>query len=589
MALKTIFLFILTIAAGLNSSTKGQQTMAKDRFQQAKEAVLGSEDLKGSSVSWCFRDIQTGEILDSWNERQNMIPASTAKLFTTAIGLELLENEFRYETKIFIKGEVKKGQLNGDLIIIGSGDPSLGSGIEGSLSAEGVLIKIHSTLNELGIKKINGKIIVDPHCFGYDQSAIPRDWVWEDMGNYYGAGAFGLNWRSNSFSLTFSPGKSTDDNAVMSKTIPVLYKTEIKNSIKVSKTESDEIYLYSSPLSRTIFTSGKLQINEGPQTEKGAIPDPPFQFGSELLSFLNGHKINVNGGVSVSVTKLNPGDKWIKACTMQSPTLIDLVKEINQNSNNLFAECLSKTLQDSFNVDLMELIDIEGSDRPYLTDGSGLSRTNLVTTSTHTEFLRQYNIIHNSEFKTTLPEAGVSGTMKNFPQIPGLYIKSGSVGKVRAYAGYMMDKNGRPISFSILFNNFLCSSTVPKTFAIELLSGASERVFADPVVFPEFINFNDTLLSVPSLKELIERKNGLGDSCKIMLTVISNPTSDVPYYQVRAGTPQYCSEPGEIHFRINVINRSIEEYDSVNRIYVGLRKEEKPKPEKAKRRQRRNG
>jgi D-alanyl-D-alanine carboxypeptidase/D-alanyl-D-alanine-endopeptidase (penicillin-binding protein 4) len=177
-------------------SLTAQNQRPTDRFNSARKSLLEDPAVKRGQISWSFRDVQTGQELDAHDQKKMMIPASTQKVFTTAIAINSLEISYVFQTKFSVKGPIKKGEIQGDIIIRGDGDPSFGSGIAGALSGDSVLYKIGKMLQDSGISKINGNIIIDPFIWPYDHSVIPRNWTWEDIGNYYGAGAWGLNWRS---------------------------------------------------------------------------------------------------------------------------------------------------------------------------------------------------------------------------------------------------------------------------------------------------------------------------------------------------------------------------------------------------------
>ena len=189
----------------INAQTQG----STDRFAAARKSLLDDSAVQRGQISWSFRDVATGQELDAFEQKKMMIPASTQKVFTTAIAINSLEISYVFQTKFLVTGRIKKGELQGNIIVRGDGDPSFGSGIAGALSGDSVLYKIGKMLQDSGISKINGHIIIDPFVWPYDHSVIPRNWTWEDIGNYFGAGAWGLNWRSNEFDIRFTAGKIT--------------------------------------------------------------------------------------------------------------------------------------------------------------------------------------------------------------------------------------------------------------------------------------------------------------------------------------------------------------------------------------------
>src|SRR5690606_29845624 len=126
-------------------------------------------------------------------------PASTLKTVTTATSFSILGQDFTYKTPIYINGEIKNGVLKGDVIVVGNGDPTLGSSRYQQTKPKLVMNKIVQFLKNKGINAIEGNVIVDDMLWGTEQ--LPSTWAWEDIGNYYGAGASALVWRENQMKI----------------------------------------------------------------------------------------------------------------------------------------------------------------------------------------------------------------------------------------------------------------------------------------------------------------------------------------------------------------------------------------------------
>jgi D-alanyl-D-alanine carboxypeptidase/D-alanyl-D-alanine-endopeptidase (penicillin-binding protein 4) len=485
------FSLVFFVFQGVSLFLNAQITGPKDRFEQAKSSLSGYSGIKNASFSWCFRDAASGQILDSCHTKLRLVPASTAKIATSMLGLEILGPRYTYQTPVYIRGEVKRNQLFGDLIIVGSGDPSFGSGIRGAESADSILFHIYSILKKLKIKKIKGRILIDPHFLPYNHSSVPGTWQWDDIGNYYGSGIYGLNWRSNSFEIEVVREKKQNDQLIIAGVNPKLHNTEFVNAVKTNQTRPEqEIYIYSSPLSKTIFVDGNMRPETGRLTARGAIPNPPLQFGHEIISFLKEKRIEVVDGLAITEQKLDVDStfQWVE--TFKSPPLTDLIREVNQQSNNLFAEGLFRTIGKAINPsllpaeigDTLEALLIERfklSDGSIeMADGCGLSRRNLLTTGLQSELLASITRnIHFIAFKNSLAVAGISGTFQSFEKTPNLIGKTGSMGGVRAFSGYLCDRTGKTCAFSILVNNYEGSGAELKKLLVEMLAGASEHQF----------------------------------------------------------------------------------------------------------------
>src|SRR3989339_771459 len=162
------------------------------RFEQ----FLSDPAISNASVSFFVADAENGDVLLSYNPKTSLIPASTMKLVTSAAALELLGPEYTFKTNIGYTGSPSRsGRLDGNIVITGGGDPSLGSEYFNDHYREFIDSWVEAIKNA-GIKKIRGRIVTDDSY--YDFEPVPPRWLWEDMGTYYGAGVFGLSVFNNS-------------------------------------------------------------------------------------------------------------------------------------------------------------------------------------------------------------------------------------------------------------------------------------------------------------------------------------------------------------------------------------------------------
>lgn len=180
--LRLAFYLLLTNCLLLTAKSYAQQTLTDFLTELKKE-----NELINASISLSAIDVLTGTVVCEYNPKLSLTPASTMKVITTASALQLLGKDFRYETLLQYSGTFDKttGVIDGDLYIKGSGDPSLNS--EYFRKEEDTLAvpnKWATVLKEKGVKKITGQLVVDISCFEED---IPANWVWGDMGNYFGA------------------------------------------------------------------------------------------------------------------------------------------------------------------------------------------------------------------------------------------------------------------------------------------------------------------------------------------------------------------------------------------------------------------
>src|SRR3569833_1068516 len=172
----------------------------QSRLQTAFNRLATDSQCKYASVSLTVLDVKTGQTIFAANPNMGLATASTLKTITSITAFNILGKDFRYQTQFGYTGTIdSNGTLNGDIIIKGSGDPTLGSWRYEGHHENDILNLMVAALRKAGIKKVNGRIIGDDSVFG--SQSIPNGWIWMDLGNYYGAGTSALTWRENQFDI----------------------------------------------------------------------------------------------------------------------------------------------------------------------------------------------------------------------------------------------------------------------------------------------------------------------------------------------------------------------------------------------------
>ena len=203
------------------------------QLQSAVNELDRDPDMRAASWSICVMDAQNSKLLLGHHMHKSLATASVMKVVTTATALSLLGANYQFETVLEHDGELTSaGILNGNLYIRGGGDPSLGSHrLENHLQLESLMGSWAKILQQRGIKAIRGRIIGDASCF--DTQLTPEKWPWEDMGNYYGAGASGLNIHENFYSLDFRPGKTVGASTSVLRTQPFMSSLKLARAYGV--------------------------------------------------------------------------------------------------------------------------------------------------------------------------------------------------------------------------------------------------------------------------------------------------------------------------------------------------------------------
>lgn len=453
--------------------------VGQNSVQKAIDNFSKQTDFHHASISFLAIDVENGEKIAAYNEEISLIPASTVKLFSTASALELLGSDYKPETQLIIYGEIDaENILQGDLVIKGGGDMTLGSQYfneENQLNA--FLDRWVEAIKGSGIKTIAGSVIADGSDFGYE--GVPDGWSWSDMGNYYGTGFSGINLYDNMIRFHFKTAAAGTLSKI-TKIEPEIEQLKVSNYVMAANVSGDNSYIYGAPYSNERFATGEIPANRSDFVVKGSLPDPELQLAIELYEKLNSAGIKVQEGPSAfrleNFDKLK-SRKGTIIHTEFGPSTLEIATITNHKSINLFAEGLlrqvgfekNKKGSTSDAVDLIEQFWATkfNTGGLFLKDGSGLSRSNGVSAKHYCELLKYMaGSSKASDFKSTLPIAGVSGTLgsvcKNQAAHGKMFAKSGTMSRIKSYAGYIDSKSGKKIAFALIINNFEGSSSNAK-------------------------------------------------------------------------------------------------------------------------------
>ncbi|HRZ42917.1 MAG TPA: D-alanyl-D-alanine carboxypeptidase/D-alanyl-D-alanine-endopeptidase [Bacteroidales bacterium] len=445
------------------------------RFDSALVKFDTIPQLQNATWGFCAVDIATGTIWKQSHARTSLIPASTLKPITTAAALMLLGPDYRFKTVVQLSGTTEAtGVHQGNLVICGSGDPTLGSDRFGGKTAiDSFFIAVLNELKSRGIQSISGRIIADAPDMG-SQPVIPS-WQFEDLGYYFGAAPSDINVFENSILFTFYPGKKPGDPAKLASTFPdAPYIAVINQVLTGPKGSGDRVQVTGVPWSNQRILTGSVPAGAKSLSVKGTLPDPPYQIAYMLHNFLAANGINVALPPTNSRLQEWSGEKdtlvSFPVYQYVSPPLKEIVYHINMRSVNLFAEALVGAIGDtlyrhgSTDAGLLGVESFLAGKRVNtagirLRDGSGLSRKNLLTT----EFLATTLALCTREpwfndFYSSFPVAGESGSVAGMfqksPARGNLRAKSGTLEGVKGFCGYATNSGGRKIAYALIINNY---------------------------------------------------------------------------------------------------------------------------------------
>jgi D-alanyl-D-alanine carboxypeptidase/D-alanyl-D-alanine-endopeptidase (penicillin-binding protein 4) len=433
------------------------QTPLRQKLAAALNRLQTDSQCRYASVSLTVLDAKTGEQVFAVNPDMGLAPGSTLKTITSITGFNLLGKDFQYQTQFGYNGTIDaNGTLNGDVIIKGGGDPTLGSWRWETTKENHILTQMVSALKKAGIKKINGSIIGDDSIFG--TQAIPDGWIWQDIGTYYGGAPAGLCWRENQFDIKFRTGPVGTPVAI-TRTEPAMpyltFKSEVVNA---PDRTGDQSYPYLPSLnSNLMYVRGTYAIDQTKKSSAAALPDPAFDAAYRLTDTLQRIGITV-GNAPQSTTTLAAKDISMPRATnnlitINSPTISSIIYWQNRISINLYAEELlkaiaiksGKAVSTANGVKaLQDFWAAKGIDINSLNifDGSGLSPGNRVTT------LAMARILQSAK-----KESWFADLYDSLPVYNDMHMKSGSINSCLAYTGYQTH-NGRELCFSIIINNY---------------------------------------------------------------------------------------------------------------------------------------
>lgn len=480
MLLRIFLLFILQAfgVAALFAQVPAPVVPEKNLIEKAIATLVSDPELTNAAISFQVKSLKSGKIVAEHNPDLSLVPASIMKLITTATALEILGGAYTFKTELQYTGQLDtiKRILYGDLYIKGGGDPTLGSKYFAKDNPGAFLTDWALAVKALGIDSITGNIIADAEIYGWEN--VPSTWVWGDIGNGYGTAPNGLSIYDNICVLKFNTGSKAGDTAYIECINPFVPDLEFFNEVRADNTNSDNAYIFGAPYSNARQIKGSLPKGKEGFEVKGSIPDPSFLTAFELRHALGENGIVV-GGKTTTVRLLKMEKSYqendrVSFYVHKSPGLAGIVSVTNHYSVNLFAEhminqvglvttgnahVISGTTA-AINFWAKKGIDTKGL---YISDGSGLSRFDGVSASHMVSILSYMNSSKSSTtFFNSLPIAGKSGTLatigKGTAAQGKIFAKSGTMTRVKSYAGFAKNNSGNMMAFTIIINNYNCTT-----------------------------------------------------------------------------------------------------------------------------------
>jgi D-alanyl-D-alanine carboxypeptidase/D-alanyl-D-alanine-endopeptidase (penicillin-binding protein 4) len=416
--------------------------------------------------------LRDGAVVFRHNSEEFLVPASNQKVLTTVAAAERLGWDYRFTTRLVATGPIgPEGTLNGDLVIIGDGDPTINPRHPERWDT---FDRWAQALKARGIRVISGNVVGDDNAFAEPGWGV--GWAWDNLQDGYAAPIGALQYNENQIEVIVGPGLAPGVPAIVA-TSPIGSGIFIVNKAQTAATGApSDVSLARIPGTPFLHVRGQVAADARPLTVLGAVQNPTEFYLEALRDVFARYGISVSGSMT-DIDDLREPPKTegnIELIVDRSPPLLEIADVLMKWSRNGYAETLLAALSpagppasgaDGLAAMRTTLAGFGLPPDSYLPrDGSGLSRYDYVSADALTTLLgaTASNATHAERFRSTLPVAGVSGTlanrMKGTPAEGRVVAKTGSLFNIRSIAGYLTTVAGEPMAFAILVNNFRVSN-----------------------------------------------------------------------------------------------------------------------------------
>ena len=458
---------LLTQATGAPAAPQVAQATP---LQQQLDTLLSDSRFQGSQVGLVVRDATTGEELYDRHGAGRLLPASNTKLFTSTAAMHTLGAGFRFHTDVLATAPVSGGQLRGDLYLKGYGDPTALASDYAALAKQ---------VANAGVRRIEGDLVADDTYF--DKVRLGDTWSWDDEPFYYSAQISALtlapntDYDSGTVIVDSTPGAAVGEPVKLTL-VPDTGVVELVNTAKTGAAGSaNTLNIERDHGTNVVRVTGSVPANNTGGREWVTVWEPTTYAADVFRRALADEGIRVDGQLRTAAAPVATARRLARD---ESMTVGELLNPFLKLSNNMHAETLVKTMGaeagsgGTWSAGLALVSDYAKSagvdvSTIRLSDGSGLSRKVNVTPDSITDVLIAAQ--HEPWFQQwydALPIAGnparfVGGTlssrMRNTPAANNLRGKTGSLTGVTALSGYVTNKDGRKLVFSMVTNNYLVS------------------------------------------------------------------------------------------------------------------------------------
>ncbi|WP_179378038.1 D-alanyl-D-alanine carboxypeptidase/D-alanyl-D-alanine endopeptidase [Jannaschia marina] len=433
--------FFLTGAmttAALPACANPPETSARPSFKPADAEIraapaanrLVEEAGLGGRVGFVLADARTGEVLETYNPVRPLPPASVAKAVTGLYALETLGAGYRFQTRLVATGPIRNGRLEGDLVLVGGGDPALDSDGLHDLAAQA---------KAAGLREVGGQLLVDGSLF----PAVERIDRTQPEHVGYNPAVGGLNLNFNRVHFSWSRGGNGYQTAMDART--ERFRPAVATARMRIADRSLPVYTYARDGDVDTWTVARGQLG-GSGSRWLPVRNPDLYAGDVLRTMLR------SNGITAPAARRGRGQGTTIAVS-QSATLDRVVASMLKFSTNLVAEVLGlaatsrlsgvpRSLGASADVMSSWVNQRTGTRRPDFDDHSGLNGTSRISASDMVRLLTANGA--EARLRPLLKELTLEG-----PPRQAVQAKTGTLNFVSGLGGYFNARSGRSLAFAI--------------------------------------------------------------------------------------------------------------------------------------------
>ncbi len=483
-------LALLVLACGGPLQFRGASSGAERRLAEDMRQILDHPDLAPMTIGVKVVSPVTGRVLFARHSDGLFHPASNTKLFTAMGVLRTMGPDYRYLTSVFADGDAfaRSDTLHASLYLLGRGDPMLESAHLDSLAA--------IAAERSGARVIAGDVVVDDAYL--DGVPYGEGWMWDDVQYSYSAALNALSVNGNSVMIGISPGAAVGAPVTVRvdpPTTAVAFEVQALTTAAGDTAALEPLRVERDWPSRSnrITVTGRLGMDAEERVFYRSVEEPGLYAGNLFRDALQARGIRVTGPVRKGIAPTRAR----ALATFRSSPVTDALAHLLKDSSNLTAELLIKTMGrhatgetgttgDGLATLRRVLADYIGLDPDAyrFADGSGLSWYNYVSPDQIADLLTAayHDAGIGGHFREALAVAGVDGSLKNRMKdtaaMGNLRAKTGTLTGVSCLSGYVHTRDGEPLVFSIMMNNFVGPASTARRTQDEigvLLAGFSRK------------------------------------------------------------------------------------------------------------------